>query len=225
VDRVQQVATQYQGLGGLPAVPAMEIITTVASDSPGADGDYSAESTVAELEPWVDAAQAAGMAVVLDLQPGRATFLQQAKAYERLLERPGVGLALDPEWRLRDGEEPLAQTGSVDVDEVNETSAWLADLVRRHDLPQKLFLVHQFRLSMVRDRARLDTSHDELATVIHVDGHGTPSDKEQTYRAVTADAPAGVAWGWKDFYDEDSPTFSPQQTVDVDPSPSVVTYQ
>ena len=41
------------------------------------------------------------MYVVLDLQPGRSNFLDQAKLYEPLLRLPHVGLALDPEWRLR----------------------------------------------------------------------------------------------------------------------------
>jgi hypothetical protein len=34
-----------------------------------------------------------------------------------------------------------------------------------------------------------------------------------------------VFWGWKNFYDEDKPTFSPQQTVAVSPSPVFVSYQ
>ncbi len=65
------------------------------------------------------AAEQAGTYVVLDLQPGRDDFLTQAKAYEELLRRPWVGLALDPEWRLQPGEKPLRQIGHVGIDEVN----------------------------------------------------------------------------------------------------------
>ena len=72
-------------------------------------------------EPWVDAARKAGVYVVLDLQPGRTDFLTQAKRYEDLLLQPHVGLALDPEWRLKPDQVHLEQIGSVSADEINKT--------------------------------------------------------------------------------------------------------
>ena len=90
-----------------PVIPAFEIITTVASSEAGADGDYSFESSLDHMRPWVDAAAAAGHYVILDLQPGYTDFLTQAKRYEELLAQPHVGLALDPEWRLAPGEQHL----------------------------------------------------------------------------------------------------------------------
>jgi hypothetical protein len=39
------------------------------------------------------------------------------------------------------------------------------------------------------------------------------------------EAPRGVLWGWKNFYDEDLPTFTPKQTVAVKPSPVFISYQ
>ncbi|TXR55091.1 hypothetical protein [Quadrisphaera setariae] len=225
IARAGQVAQQYAGLDALPPAPALEVIATVASSSPGADGDYSTETPVEDLRPLVEQALGSGLQVVLDLQPGRATFLEQAKAYEDLLALPGVGLALDPEWRLQPGQQHLDQVGSVSASEVDATSAWLAQLVRDRELPQKVFLLHQFRTSMVTGRASLDTSHDELAFVVHADGAGAPSEKEATYRALQAGAPQGLAWGWKNFYDEDSPTNTAQQTVAEQPSPVFVSYQ
>lgn len=225
IARAGQVAQQYAGLDALPPAPALEVIATVASSSPGPDGDYSTETPPEELRPLVEQALASGLQVVLDLQPGRSTFLEQAKAYEDLLALPGVGLALDPEWRLQPGQQHLDQVGSVSAAEVDETSAWLAQLVRDRKLPQKVFLLHQFRTSMVSGRASLDTDHDELAFVVHADGAGAPGDKEATYRALQAGAPRGVAWGWKNFYDEDSPALTPQQTVAEQPSPVFVSYQ
>ena len=69
-------------------------IATVASASAGSDGNYSNEVPVSVLKPWIDAARAAGIYVVLDLQPGRSDFLSQAKLYTALLTQPNVGLAL-----------------------------------------------------------------------------------------------------------------------------------
>lgn len=226
VERARALAQDYAAVVEEPVVPAFELISTVADSGPGPDGDYSAEAEVEFLRPWVDAAAAAGMYVLLDLQPGRTDFVTQARRYAELLEQPHVGLALDPEWRLGPGQRHLEQIGSVDVDEVNAVITWLADLSRDHALPQKLLLLHQFRLSMITDRPRLDMTRDELAVLIHADGFGTPQLKLDTWNALHADAPPGVWWGWKNFYDEDQPTFTPEQTMTIGPQPPVfASYQ
>jgi hypothetical protein len=225
VARAQQLASGYDSLVGEPVIPAFEIITTVASSGAGPDGNYSSESAVADLRPWVDAAGRAGMYVVLDLQPGRTDFLTQAQRYEELLAEPHVGLALDPEWRLAPDQRHLAQIGSVGVDEVNAVATWLAGLTRERRLPQKLLLLHQFQLRMIGGRGRLDTGHDELAVLVHADGFGTPGQKLETWRTLRSEPLAGAWWGWKNFIDEDRPTFTPEQTVAVDPTPWFVSYQ
>jgi hypothetical protein len=227
VQRTRDHAAAFEDLVDVPILPTFEIIVTVASSAAGPDGNYSTEIDPEKIRPWVEAARDAGVYVVLDLQPGRADFLTQAKQYESLLELPDVGLALDPEWRLAPGQMPLAQIGSVGVDEVNAVSTWLADLTRDRQLPQKLFVVHQFRLSTLPDRERMDTSRPELAVMIHADGQGTQGDKQATWQALHQDLPPGpLRWGWKNFYDEDHPMLTPQQTIEqVDPRPDLVTYQ
>jgi hypothetical protein len=225
IDRVKQMAADYDPLTDEPVVPAFEIITTVASSEPGADGNYSAELDPEKLREWVDAAGEAGVYVVLDLQPGTTDFLTQAKRYEDLLKEPHVGLALDAEWRLEPGQKHLEQIGSVSADEVNRTSQWLADLTAENDLPQKLLILHQFSRSMISDRQDIDTSHPELAITVHADGHGTPDLKLGTWEALQKDLPEGIFMAWKNFYDEDTPTFSPEQTYEVEPRPWFVSYQ
>ena len=223
--RARNVAAAYRPLTKVPVIPAFEIIATVAQAHPGTDGDYSYESSVASLRPWVRRATAAGMYVILDLQPGRASLLTQARRYRSLLELPDVGLALDAEWKLAPGQLPLQQIGGVNISEVNSVVSWLAALTAQYRLPQKLLVLHQFRLSMIRDESALDTRHDDLAILIHMDGQGTPADKQQTWQAVTRAAPAGVFFGWKNFYVKDHPMMSPQQTVATAPHVSMISYQ
>jgi hypothetical protein len=225
VARIRRIAAAYRSLSRVPVVPTFEIIATVAEASPGPYGSYSYESSPSSLRPWVRLATAAGMYVVLDLQPGRDSLLAQARQYSSLLRLPNVGLALDPEWRLGPAELPLHQIGSVSSTEVNSVISWLASLTARYNLPQKLVVLHQFRLSMITDERALDTRHDDLAIVIHMDGQGTPSDKLQTWEAVTRTAPAGVFFGWKNFYTKDHPTFSPLQTMANTPQPVMISYQ
>lgn len=226
VTRVKALAAEYQGLVPHPIYPAFEIIATIASASPTGNGDFSREIDPTTIKPWIDEAERAGIYVILDLQPGRTDFLTQAKMYEDLLKRPHVGLALDPEWRLAPDQVHLKQIGRVSIQEVNAVGTWLADLTKQHDLPQKAFVLHQFRLTMLQDRAQLDTSRaSELAYVIHADGQGTQPAKRDTWRALQRDAPTGIHWGWKNFTRKDHPMLTPPETVQIQPTPSLITYQ
>ena len=226
VQRAREHAASYEGLVDATVVPSFEIIATVASSSAGPDGNYSNEAELDLLRPWVEAAGEAGLYVVLDLQPGRTDFVTQAELYRELIELPHVGLALDPEWRLGPNEVHLTQIGSVDVEEVNRVVTWLADLTRENRLPQKLLVLHQFRLDMLPGRDRLDLSRDELAVMVHADGQGGQGDKQATWQALRTGAQDGLWWGWKNFYDEDKPMLTAEQTVEqVDPLPQLISYQ
>lgn len=224
--RARTVAEPFAALSSVPVVPMLELIATVAAGDAGSDGDYSNELPVERLTPFVDAAADAGLYVVLDLQPGRANFLDQAKQYLPLLKRPNVGLALDPEWRLSPDQLPLRQIGSVDASEVNAVAAWLAGVVTAGGLPPKMFVLHQFTSRMIADRASIDTSHPQLEVLVHADGQGSQPAKQATWNALHSNAPSGVSWGWKNFYDEDTPMLTPEQSMSsVVPTPQLFTYQ
>jgi hypothetical protein len=225
VVRARRTARPYRRLGDVPVVAAFEIIATVAQRSRGSDGNYSGEASPARLWPWVRAAARNGMYVVLDLQPGRADVLDQAKRYRSLLLQPHVGLAVDPEWKLRRRQRPLGQIGSIGAAEVNRTTAWLAELTRSNDLPQKLFVLHQFRLSMIGHPERLRTDRPEVALIVHMDGQGSAAQKHATWDAVRRARPDGVPLGWKNFYDEDPHVFTPRETMAKRPRPVMVSYQ
>ena len=73
--------------------------------------------------------------------------------------------------------------GSVEAREVNATSAWLAQIVKEGDLPEKLFLIHQFTDEMVDD-TRLQ-ERPGLSMVLNADGFGGPAIKEAKYHDFT----------------------------------------
>lgn len=226
VARVTKLAKEYAALTKTPVVPAFELIATVASASAGSDNDYSRETAMDVLEPWVDEAISGGCYVVLDLQPGRTDFLTQARRYEKLFRKPQVGIALDPEWRLGPKEKHLVQIGHVGIDEVNEVAQWLAGVVREYDLPPKVFTLHQFQLQMIRGRERLRTDLDELQFMVHVDGSGGQGAKRATWGVMREGLPKEVFLGWKNFKDEDFPMLTVAQTMaQVKPTPNFVSYQ
>lgn len=219
--RLTQAAAPF-ARGDKKAQPVFELIVSVADAYPGPDGDFSHDIARSKVQPWVDAAQRHGALLVLDLQTGRSDFLTVAKRWEWALRHPWVGLALDPEWRMRPGEVPGRRIGSVGAAEVNRTSAWLEELVVKHDLPQKVFMLHQFRTSMLPDAAAI-VSRPHLATVQHVDGFGTPREKLATYRVVAR--PGAFKLGFKLFYDEDRPRLDARQVMAIDPRVDFVSFQ
>ncbi len=222
-DRLWAQAAPYEA-GGRPVLPTFELIVSVATKGAGPDGDYSAPSSPEQIQPWLDAARRHGVYLLLDLQTGRTDFLTEARRYEQFLVQPDVGLALDPEWRMDEGEVPGQSVGEVHADEVNAVADYLVGLVREHDLPQKLLVVHQFQVRMVEEK-HLIGSPPELAVLFHMDGHGGQAIKKQSYAAVSDST--GRWWnGFKLFYDEDSDMFEPQELLDeIRPVPDFISYQ
>jgi hypothetical protein len=88
-----------------------------------------------------------------------------------------------------------------------------------------MLLLHQFRLAMLQDRETIEKPA-ELAVTIQMDGQGLIDDKIATWEAMTAGTEgAGWRWGWKNFYDEDIPTPTPEFVLDVRPKVVLVSYQ
>jgi hypothetical protein len=225
IARAREFAAGYEDAAdGRRAVPGLDVIATVASSAPEPTGDYSRRVPIERLRPLVERAGEEGIAVLLDLQPGRTDFLTQAREYEELLLLPHVHLALDPEWRIGPDERHLQRIGSVEAAEVQAVADWLAALVRRERLPQKVFVLHQFVLPMLPDRDTV-VIPPELVGVVHVDGQGPLPTKDRTYAVMTDGAEERWAWGWKNFTRIDEPMATPERTLDRTPIPLVVTYQ
>jgi hypothetical protein len=199
-----------------------ELIVTIADRSPGLDGDYSHDISRSLVERYLRAAHRNGALLLMDIQPGRASFPAVARRWAWALKDPWVGLALDPEWRMKRHQVPGSVIGSVRAAEVNRTSLWLSRLVEREGLPQKLFVLHQFRLAMIPDLA--DVVHRPgLAMVQHADGFGTQGQKLATYHAIAR--PRQFRQGFKLFYRADRHLFRPQQVRRLRPAVSFVSYQ
>jgi hypothetical protein len=208
----------------LPVQPAMELLATVAQASPGADGDYSQPVPHATIRKYLRVAHEHKMLLVLDLQPGRASFLSQAKALRPLLLDPSVSLALDPEWKVRQNQAPGGgRIGSSRAGPINAVADYLRDLVKAHNLPDKLLVVHEFTDTMLpnRDHIRM---HHRIEVTFHADGFGTPRQKVGVYHQLAFPGrPFGA--GFKLFLTQDSRLMSAGEVMALRPRPDIVTYQ
>jgi hypothetical protein len=219
---VERTAGLY-AFAGRPVQPALELITTVALAYPGPDGIYTSRGDPAAVQRYLTAARAHKELLVLDFQPGQGDFLTQIKRFEAFVSQPDVGIAIDPEWHMQPGQIPGTVFGSSTAASVNEVSAYLRGIVIKYRLPQKLFIVHQFRESMLPDRS-LILARSGLATVFHADGNADPRTKIQVYNALAFPG-LPFARGFKLFFTRDTPLMTPQQTMAVTPQPDLVTYQ
>src|SRR5207253_636578 len=140
---------------GRPVMPALELIATLVTAAPGDDGRYRYRQSDEVIDRYLAAARRAQALLILDIQPGRARFIDEVRAYRRYLSQPDVGLALDPEWSMRPRQVPGEVIGSTDAAVINQVSAYLAKLVSEDDLPQKLLIVHQFTPGMIEHKRLL----------------------------------------------------------------------
>jgi hypothetical protein len=221
VPRLRQAAAPFATPGRRIQI-AFELIVQVADRHPGRGGVYSHSISTATIRRYLGAARRAHALLVLDIQPGREDFLTAVKRYQWMLEQPDVGVALDAEWRMPPGAIPAKQVGRVSAGEVNRVSAWVAGIVRAKRLPEKLFLLHQFRLSMLPDIHDIQ-KRPGLAMVQHADGFGTRREKDATYRAIRR--PQQFHLGYKLFYDEDVQRYTPAEVVRFPYPPEYISYQ
>ena len=158
---------------------------------------------------------------MLDIQPGRADFLTESQALERWLREPDVEPGARP--RVADG-----GGGGAGADDRlggrrggERRLGWLAGIVRRGDLPQKLLVLHQFTADMIERPERLSRPRG-LSMVVNVDGFGTRDQKVAKYREFVT---AGFRDGFKLFYREDTGLMTPRQVMALRPRPDLIVYE
>jgi hypothetical protein len=205
-----------------PVLPAMELIATIAAAAPGDDGQYRIRQDAKVIDRYLKAARKAKALLILDIQPGHADFLTEARRLKKWLKEPDVGLALDPEWKTP-GARPGSVIGSVSSQEVNAVSEWLSRLVRRRNLPEKLFVVHQFTDDMIRGKNRVK-KRPGLAVTFNVDGFGDRPNKISKYKAFTSEA-VRFHDGFKLFYREDVNLMKPRNVLAMNPPPDLIVYE
>jgi hypothetical protein len=219
--RLRKQATSY-ARKTRPVMLAFELIATVANADAGEDGLYRTRQTNAVVRRYLRAARRAKALLLLDIQPGHADFMDEVRHLDRWLREPDVGLALDPEWHTP-GAQPGSVIGSVNASTVNDVSAHLAKIVRDGNLPEKLFVVHQFTADMIRGKAQV-VPRPGLATTMNVDGFGDRANKVSKYREFTHDG-THFHRGFKLFYEEDSGLMRPRSVVALQPPPDLVVYE
>ena len=220
-----RLAAEYDALNGdRGAIGALHLIVSVAQRVPKADGSYLGRLDAGTIAAYVEAARSHGVLLILDTQLGMANPLAEAQRLEAFLDEPFVHLALDPEFAmLASGATPGSVIGSLDSAQVNAVQHYLARLVREHQLPAKLLVVHQFRADMLTHSEAWEDSPEVMRT-INVDGWGDLATKLETYETYALASYAEHP-GIKLFEGYDTPMLTPEQVLALPRQPDLVVYQ
>jgi hypothetical protein len=222
--RLRRQIRPYKRLSRQPILPVFELLGTIALSGPGADGKYRARQPDSVIRRYARVARRNRFLLMLDIQPGRSTFIDEVEHLKRWLRKPFVSVALDPEWNMGDNGVPGQEIGSVSARMVNRVTRYLTGITREHDLPQKLVVVHQFTDSMVRHKDDLKV-RPGVDMVLNADGFGTPEAKRSKYEELSPSRRSGLFPGFKLFYHEDTNLMSPKQVMRLRPRPRFVVYE
>lgn len=210
-----------------PVLPAFHYIAVTAQRSPGKDGKYRLRMPESAINKALEIAAQAHAIVFLDIQSGHSTVQEELPLLEKYLLRPEVHLGVDPEYSMKHGEVPCSVIGTMDAEDINYASSWLANLVKQHQLPPKILVVHRFTQGMVTSHKNIQL-RPEVQLVMDMDGFGSVAKKKSTYRSWIAGQPVQFT-GFKLFYQVDIATgghlMEPEEVLVLFPRPVYIQYQ
>ncbi|RBP00833.1 hypothetical protein [Rossellomorea aquimaris] len=206
-----------------PAVPTIELITTMAQSEPGPDGDYVRMTSEENIEKYVELAEKHDALVLLDIQLGTDTVMEQVKMVEKWLKHPHVHLAIDTEFHVAEGEKPGDDLGQVDGKEIQKAVEYVSELTEKNNLPDKFVLVHQFTGAVLSNKEAIQPT-DNVEIAINFDGWGASADKQALYGKYIREEPKQYG-AFKIFYNKDVPVMEPEDVLKMEPSPAIINYQ
>ena len=119
--------------------------------APGEDGDFSHDIARADVQRYIDAAHRARRAAAPRHPARPAGFLSVVAAGSGRSRTRTSAWRSTPSGGWAAAACPASGSGRSRATEVDRVSNWLSTLVRIEKLPQKLFVLHQFRTDMIED--------------------------------------------------------------------------
>lgn len=214
-----------------PAIPALHYIAVTAQGAPGKDGKYRYRMPHHQIDTILNWAKEINAEVFIDIQIGLSTLQAEVPLFEKYLSMPNVHFGIDPEFAMngKGGKKPGSVIGTVDAADINWVSEYLAELVRKNNLPPKMFMVHRFTKGMVTNYQNIKL-YPELQIIMDMDGWGPPDLKKGTYRYWINEQPVQFT-GFKLFYVNDTEKsglkemMTREEILRLKPKPVYIQYQ
>ena len=215
----------------IPAIPALHYIAVTAQGAPGKDGKWRTRMPHSEIDKILEWAKEINAQVFIDVQVGLSDVQTEVPLFEKYLSMPNVHFGIDPEFAMKakGNKKPGSVIGSLDATDLNWISDYLAGLVRKNNLPPKIFMIHRFTKGMVTNYDKIKL-HPELQIVMDMDGWGPPDLKKGTYRYWIQEQPVQFT-GFKLFYVNDTEKsglkemMRYEEIMNLRPRPVYIQYQ
>ncbi len=210
-------------------IPALHYIVVSAQGSPGKGNTYRLRMPFSQIDKTLELAKKIDAIVFLDIQVGLSTLEKEVPELAQYLALPNVHLAIDPEFSMKSGKKPGTVIGTFDAADINYVTAYLQQIVKEHNLPPKILVVHRFTKGMVTNYKQIET-RPEVQIVMDMDGWGFPAKKVNSYKLAVSSEPIEYT-GFKLFYKNDIKTppwnkiMSPQDVLKLYPKPMYIQYQ
>ena len=211
-----------------PVIPALHVIVTVASGTPGRNGLYRTQmfdSLTNTIYTWAKAKK--GL-LFIDVQVGRSSVQAELPRLRSFLENPDVHLGIDPEFAMAtSGAVPGTKIGTLDAKDINWAVNFLDEIARAKHLPPKVLIVHRFTRKMVTNAPSIHPTPN-VQVVMDMDGWGPPWLKFDSYHDYVKAEPVQFT-GFKLFFHNDTkkgdPMLTPGEVLRLNPRPLYIQYQ
>jgi 2-hydroxychromene-2-carboxylate isomerase len=212
----------------LPVQPALHLVAVTAQGEAGKAGKYRMIMPDKIINQVYDWAKEANAILFIDIQTGHSDIRTILPRFEWLLKNPDVHLGMDPEFNmLKSGKKPGTKIGTYDAADINYAAGYLQELVKKHNLPPKVFVVHRFTRNMVTNANKI-ALRPEVQIVMNMDGWGAPWLKRDSYQDYIVAEPVEYT-GFKLFYHNDTkkgdPLMTPHEVLKLNPKPIYIQYQ
>jgi hypothetical protein len=226
--RLRRQADAYREIDpNTPVVNGLHMVAVVAQGDAGPSGHYRTIARDSDVEMVYGWAKEVNGIFFVDIQVGTDNIRNILPRFDWILQNPDVHLGVDPEFMMKDGSRPGSRIGTMSAADINYVSEHLANLVREHNLPPKIFIVHRFTQRMVTDYRNIQL-RPEVQIVMHMDGWGEPWLKRDSYHHYMVREPVQYP-GFKIFYGNDtrgtSQLMTPRDLMALWPKPLYVQYQ
>lgn len=211
-----------------PVIPALHYICVTAQADAGRNGLHNLRMPFSQIDKVLDMAKEINALVFLDIQVGFSKIQTELPLLEKYMRMPNVHLGIDPEFSMKEGSVPGKRIGTFDAEDINYVTGYLTGLVKKYDLPPKVFVIHRFTRRMVTNYKNIKL-RKEVQVVMDMDGWGGPELKKGTYKYFIADEPVQFT-GFKLFYKNDIKNvpykmLTPKEVLNLKPSPIYIQYQ
>ncbi|QXE93068.1 hypothetical protein KP001_12560 [Geomonas subterranea] len=229
LQRLKREAAKWQAADpSHPVQPALHLIAVVAQGEPGKAGLYRMvmpDKIINDVYSW---AKSINAIMFIDIQTGHDNIRNVLPRFEWILKNPDVHLGIDPEFNLiKSGKKPGTKIGTYDAADINYASNYLKDLVKKYNLPPKVFIVHRFTRNGVTNSRNIQL-RPEVQIVMNMDGWGAPWLKRDSYKDYVVAEPVEFT-GFKLFYHNDTkkgdPLLTPKEVLMLNPKPLYIQYQ